>query len=114
VKQQSGFTLLETVLALLLFSVGALGLAATTAAITRNLTLSSIRERSARIAAARIETLHSLTCAAITSGTESLTGVTSSWSATASGSRVSLTEAVTYNLGKTTRTDSYSSTFRCR
>jgi Tfp pilus assembly protein PilV len=114
VKWKSGFTLLEAVLALLLFSVGGLGLAAATATITRSLALSSIRERSARVAAARIETLHSLACAAMTGGTESVNGISSSWSATLAGSRVLVSEAVTYKLGAQTRTDSYSSTFRCK
>lgn len=113
-KSRSGFTLLEAVLSLLVFSVGALGLAATTASITRSLTLSSVRERSARIAAARIETLRSLTCAAINSGTESLNGITSSWSTTVTGSRVSVTEAVSYRLGAQSRTDSYTSIFGCK
>jgi Tfp pilus assembly protein PilV len=114
VKHNPGFTLLEAVLALLVFTVGALGLAATTATITRTLALSSVRERAARIASARIETLHSLSCAAITGGAESVNGVTSSWSATLNGSHVAVSEAVTYKLGAQSRTDSYSSAFRCK
>jgi prepilin-type N-terminal cleavage/methylation domain-containing protein len=114
VKQQSGFTLLEAVLALLVFSVGALGLAATTATITRSLALASVRERSARVAAARIETLRSLTCAAMTGGSEVVNGITSSWSATVTGQSVAVSEAVTYKLGPQLRTDSYPSIFRCK
>ena len=109
-----GFTLIELVLAIFVFAIGALGLAATTAVITRSLAMAGIRERAARLATARIEALRGLSCASVHSGSESVQGLVSSWTVTPAGTRVDVVETVTYGLNGSPRTDSYSSLFRCQ
>ena len=54
---ESGYTLIEIVVALLLFTVGGLALVATSAVIGRELNANATRERAGRIAATRLEIL---------------------------------------------------------
>lgn len=111
-RARPGFTLIETVLAIFIFTVGALGLAATTAVITRSLAVAAARERSARIASARLETLRSLPCGG-QSGSESSHGFQSAWTVAPPSSGASIVERVTYLAAGTTRTDTYSATVPC-
>ena len=108
-----GFTLIEMVLAIFVFSIGALGLAATTAVITRSLAWSAIRERARRVAEGRIESLRALSCGLARSGSETRQGITSTWTVTQTGTSVSIVESVTYNAGGATRTDAYPALVRC-
>ena len=78
-KSRHGLTLIEVIVAMLLFSVGALGMAAASAAITRQMTLSLLRSRAASIARDRDEAAHSIGCAGISSGNETKQGITSHW-----------------------------------
>ncbi len=109
-----GFTLIELVLAIFIFSVGALGLAATTAQITRSLAATAMRERALKIASARIEELRSLSCASARSGSETVNGIVSGWTVSASGMRITILESVTYTLNGLGRTDTYRAFVRCR
>jgi len=81
-KSRHAFTLIEVIVAILLFSVGALGMAAASAAITRQMTLSLLRSRAASIARDRDETAHAAGCAGISSGSETKQGVVSRWTVT--------------------------------
>lgn len=112
-RRRCGFTLIETVIAVFVFAVGALGLAATTAIVTRSLAQSAIRERATRIAEARIEILRGLSCPLIGGGSESIQGVTSTWTSAVAAGHATVTEIVAYTLGGRQRSDSYSTAFRC-
>ena len=108
-----GFTLIETILALLIFSVGALALAGTAALVGRELNVDDLRERATRIAASRVEVLRA-GCPAATSGSEIIGRVTSQWSVTPGESaRVSVTESVSYASWKGSRTDTYRAVLKC-
>jgi prepilin-type N-terminal cleavage/methylation domain-containing protein len=76
---RAGLTLIEIVVAILVFSVGALGLAAATAAVTRQMTMSLLRSRAAGIARSRDETAHATVCARVSGGDETQQGVNSAW-----------------------------------
>jgi prepilin-type N-terminal cleavage/methylation domain-containing protein len=111
---RTGYTLIEIVVALTLFSVGGLALVATSAVVGRELTASATRERAGRIAAARLEMLRAA-CHNASGGREEFGRIHSEWSVgSVDSSRVSLVEAVTYptKLGK--RTDTYRVTVPCR
>jgi prepilin-type N-terminal cleavage/methylation domain-containing protein len=66
----SGFTLVEVLVALLVFAVGALGLAAETAALTRLVARSRRVARVSAAAAMRLERLQAGACDARANGTE--------------------------------------------
>src|SRR5215208_4309163 len=74
-----GLTLIEVIVAMLLFSVVALGLAASSAAITRQMSVSALRSRSALIARTRAELAQSIGCGASTAGSETTNGIRSTW-----------------------------------
>ena len=108
-----GFTLIETVVALLVFSVGALALAGTAAIIGRDLKVDGLREQATRIAASRVEALRA-GCRAGTSGSEIIGGVVSRWSVTSGDSSgASVTESVSYVSWTGARTDTYRAILRC-
>jgi prepilin-type N-terminal cleavage/methylation domain-containing protein len=110
---RAGFTLIETVFAMFVFSVGALALAATTALVMRSLGESALRERAARIAAARLETLRSLGCGQAQSGTEQRGGFQTTWTVSPSSGPISAVTTISYSLYGKSRAESYSSLFAC-
>ncbi|MBA3645930.1 MAG: prepilin-type N-terminal cleavage/methylation domain-containing protein [Gemmatimonadaceae bacterium] len=111
-RSRRAFTLIETIFAIFIFSVGALGFAATTAIIVRSLAVAAARERAARAASARLETLRTLSCTA-QSGSDTRDGFQSSWSVSPAPSGVSVVDRVTYTAAGGMRTDTYSAVFPC-
>jgi prepilin-type N-terminal cleavage/methylation domain-containing protein len=112
-RRQAGYTLIELIVALLVFSVGGLGLVATSAVIGRELIANAARERAGRIAATRIEIL-AAHCRGATAGVETIAGIRSEWSADfPDSSRVSLLESVTYPTRRGGRTDIYRALLPC-
>jgi len=108
-----GYTLIETIVAVLLFTLGGLALASTSAVIGRELNANGLRERAARIAASRLETI-SAECRASSSGRESLQQVESNWSVSfPDPSRVSVVASVSYVTWKGQRTDFYRAILPC-
>lgn len=109
-----GYTLIEIIIALLLFSIGGLALVSTSALIARATNADGIRERAARIAASRLEIL-SIECQGAVSGRETLQQVESEWSVTALDSaRIRVVEAVGYPTSEGRLTLRFASIFPCR
>jgi prepilin-type N-terminal cleavage/methylation domain-containing protein len=110
----AGYTLIEVIAALLVFTVGALALAASSAVVARTMATNALRERGARVAASRIALIKS-ECRMAASGTERVQGMQSVWSVTRSDrSRVDLTETVSYESPAGRRTRTYRTTIWCR
>ena len=111
--RQAGYTLIELVVALFVFTVGGLGLVAASAVIGRELTANAIRERAARIAATRLEIL-AAECRGAVEGSETIGGIRSEWSVGfADSSRVTLLESVSYQTRRGGRTDVYRAILPC-
>ena len=92
----TGYTLIEIILALLLFTIGGLALVSTSALIARATRADGIRERAGRIAASRLEVL-GVECQRAVSGRETLQQIQSEWAVTLLDSaRIRVVEAVTY------------------
>jgi type II secretory pathway pseudopilin PulG len=110
----SGYTLIEIIVALLMFTIGGLALVSTSALIARATNADGIRERAGRIAASRLEIL-SAECQGAVSGRETLQRVESEWSVTPLDSaRVSVVETVTYPTPEGRRTLRFPSVLMCR
>lgn len=108
-----GYTLIEAIVALLLFTLGGLALASTSAVVGRELNTNAIRERAARIAASRLEVIRA-ECRTASSGREALQHVESDWSASfPDPSRVTVVESVRYVTWKGPRTDFYRAILPC-
>jgi prepilin-type N-terminal cleavage/methylation domain-containing protein len=109
----AGYTLIEVVVALLLFSVGALALVATSAVIGRELNANGIRERAGRMAESRLEILGA-GCRGATAGREVRGEIESEWAVDFPDSaHVSLLESIEYPTRRGNRTDSYRVTVPC-
>src|SRR3979490_1437527 len=92
----TGFTLIEIIVALLLFTIGGLALVSTSALIARATNVDGIRERAGRIAASRLAIL-AVECRRAGSGRETLQGVESDWSVRLlDPARISVVEMVSY------------------
>ncbi|HEX3533745.1 MAG TPA: prepilin-type N-terminal cleavage/methylation domain-containing protein [Gemmatimonadaceae bacterium] len=112
-RRKAGYTLIEVVVALLVFTVGALALAASSAMIARAMATNALRERGGRVAASRIELIKS-ECGTAASGRERLQQIESTWSVTRSdNSRVDVAETVTYESPRGPRSKTYRTTVWC-
>ena len=108
-----GYTLIEIVVALVVFTTGALGLAAGSAVVAREMSTNGVRAEAGRLAASRQEIVGSR-CRAAKSGSETRGPITSVWSISRIGSfRVNLAGTVSYTGPGGMRAESYSAKIRC-
>ena len=108
-----GYTLVEIIVAILLFTIGGLALASTSAVVGRAMSASSMRERAARTAASRIEVL-AAKCRRAESGSETIRGIDSRWTVSFPDStRIGVVESVSYLAWGIRRTDLYGGLFPC-
>ena len=113
IKLRIGYTLIEIVVAIFLFSVGGLALVATSATVGRELAVNAARERAGRIAATRLELLRA-GCHSAISGHEAFGRIESQWSVDGSdSSHLSVVESITYPTREGARTDVYRGTMWC-
>jgi prepilin-type N-terminal cleavage/methylation domain-containing protein len=113
IDRRPGYSLIELIVAILVFSVGGLGLVATSAVVGRELSANAARERAGRIAVTRLEIL-TVQCRVAMAGRETITGIRSEWSVGfPDSSRVSLVESVTYPSRRGGRTDIYRAVLPC-
>lgn len=112
-RLRPGYTLLETIIALFLFTVGGLALVAISAVVGRELDANAIRERAGRIAANRLEILGA-DCLGAGAGEEMLGPIESKWSVSfPDSSHMSALESITYPTPRGGRTDVYRVTLPC-
>jgi prepilin-type N-terminal cleavage/methylation domain-containing protein len=110
---QHGFTVVELIVALLLFAVGGLALASTSALIGRSLNVDVVRERAARVATRQIE-LAAASCHDAVGGRSSSRQIDSEWLVSRpSIGRVEVIEAVAYSTATRLRSDSYHALLHC-
>ena len=108
-----GYTLVEVIIAILVFGVGVLGMVASSGIVSKAMAGNAVRERSGRIAASRIEVVHSQ-CRTARSGEERFQQVHSRWLIAADNpSRISVIESVTYPAANGLRTDIYRAVVWC-
>ena len=109
----AGYTLAEIVIAILVFSVGGLTLAASSAVVVQAMGANALRERGYRIAASKIEEIRA-ECAIATSGRATVQGIESRWLVvrTEPGT-ISATESVRYRSASGFHVDTYRATIWC-
>lgn len=111
---ERGFSLAEVMIAMVILTVGVLGIAASSAAITRMSAEGGRASGSAAVAESRIETLTGTPCASLVSTGSATTGkFTESWTVTNSGLLRTITVTVSYNMGQRTRTSTYIAYMSC-
>jgi prepilin-type N-terminal cleavage/methylation domain-containing protein len=113
-RRNAGYTLIEVMMALLVFTVGALALAASSTVVAQAMSTNALHERAGRVAASRIALIKS-ECGIAVSGSETVQQMESTWSvARGDRSRVSVTETVSYRSPRGPRTLTYRTTIWCR
>ena len=113
-----GVTMIELLVALAIVSVGVFGLAGGATLVTRLTGGGTVQSRAALIANAHLEQWRSMSCSSVTSGTDTVRAVISTWTATAvtpasvrRGTSVHLT--VQYPTTKGMRTQVYNTLLPC-
>ncbi|HEX9607208.1 MAG TPA: hypothetical protein VF962_08265 [Gemmatimonadaceae bacterium] len=109
----TGYTLIETIVALFLFTVGGLALVSTSALIGREMNSNAVRERAGRMAASRLEILRAA-CRRAASGRETVQQVESEWSvAFLDSAHLSVIEIVSYPALDGRRIDQFRAVLSC-
>ncbi len=110
----SGFTLVEVIIAVMILTVGLLGLASTAGVVTRMIGQGQRYSEAAWLASQRFEILRSQTCASMSSGTEPEGQFSSDWTVTPLGTAANrITVDVTSPTGVGTRIDKFETTVAC-
>ena len=114
VASHSGFTLVEVIIAIIILSVGLLGLASTAGLVTRMIGQGQRYSEAAWMASQRFETLRSQTCESMSRGSASAGQFSSSWTVTPVGTVVNrITVEVTSPTGVGTRIDTFATSVAC-
>jgi prepilin-type N-terminal cleavage/methylation domain-containing protein len=118
ITPRRGVTMVELMVALAIVSVGVFGLAGGATLVTRLMGGGTVQTRASVIANAHIEQFRSLSCGSITSGTDTVRSVISTWTKsdiTVSGNRrgMSVNLTVQYPTTKGMRSQSYRTIIPC-
>ena len=112
-KSRAGFTIVELIVAMIVFAVGVLGLAATAASVTRLMGGATRQTIAANIAQSRLEKLRASPCGTLTNGADTTRGVVSAWTVQPVTRGVNVTETVIFPTQGGNRTRTYKTTLPC-
>lgn len=113
-RAQRGLTLVEVVVALVVFAIGVVGLQAGTVAVLAQLNRARQRALADAAIAARFERLHWLPCAAVSAGSENYRGITTSWTVTGAAGSLDARVVSTFSLSGAPRAEEFLGAVRCR
>jgi type IV pilus modification protein PilV len=112
-RARAGFTLAELLVALMVFSVGALAMAATSVNVMTLITASKTRATAASVASARLERMRSQPCSALTSDSTTTRGITESWQVVSLTRADDVTVRITFPANHKMQTRIYRSFLPC-
>lgn len=110
---RGGFTLVEVMVAMLILTIGLLGLATTSAVVIRQMGDAGRMGVAASVAQSRVEKLRLANCTTTKTDSSTARGVKEKWTITplSRSARIDLT--ITYNTRNGLRSQSYRSTVPC-
>ena len=112
-KQRAGFTLVELMVAMMVFAVGMLGLAATAATVTKLMGGAKRQTIASTVAQSRMERLRSSPCGSLVAGTETNRGVVNKWTVEPITRGVNVTDTVTFRSARGVTYKVYKTTLPC-
>jgi len=112
---ERGFSLIEVIAAMIILSVGVIGMAASTTAIQNMTTQGTLTGNAAAVAGSRFDVLRATPCASLaTSGTATTQlKFNEKWSITTAGNLRSVVDSVTYTFRAKPRTTAFSTVISC-
>jgi prepilin-type N-terminal cleavage/methylation domain-containing protein len=110
-----GFALVEVMMTLLVFTIGLLAMASYATTMSRQMRDGGGMVSASSLARTRFEQLSALPCQNLVAGTATATAgaVTETWTITPASRSVSITDQVTFPVGRRTQTQSYSTILPC-
>lgn len=100
-RGRSGFTIVELIVAMLMLTIGLLGLAGVGAVVLKQMKGGTYQTIAASIAQSRFEQLEGDPCTSIIGGTATVRGMTEKWNVAALGLRAkTVYDTVTYSSSK--------------
>lgn len=112
-RARAGFTLAELLVALMVFSVGALAMVATSANVMTLITSSKNRALAASVAASRFERMRAQPCSAHRTDSASTRGVTEAWQVVKLAKADDVTVRVSFIANHRTQSRIYRSFLQC-
>jgi prepilin-type N-terminal cleavage/methylation domain-containing protein len=112
-KPRAGFTLVELLVAMMVFAVGMLGLAATAATVTKLMGGAKRQTIASTVAQSRMERLRSSPCGSLVAGTETSRGVVNKWTVEPITRGVNVTDTVTFRSARGVTYKVYKTTLPC-
>lgn len=112
-QREGGFTIVELLVAVVIFSVGLLALAGTAGVILTSLTSTQSRTIAAGVADSRFERIRTTTCAGRASGTATTRGIAEAWTVTHVARADDVTVAVTFLTNHQSRTQTFRTFMPC-
>jgi prepilin-type N-terminal cleavage/methylation domain-containing protein len=111
---RSGFTLVEMMVAVMILSIGLLGLAGTAAVVTRQVGGGANQNAAAQVVQSRYEMFRSTPCNNITQNKATTRGVYEHWVPGATVNRVRvIVDTVKYSVGGSAKTEIYTMAVPC-
>jgi prepilin-type N-terminal cleavage/methylation domain-containing protein len=112
--RRAGWTLVEMMVAVVIMSVGLLGLVGTSAVVTRQVSGAATRSTAANVIQSRLEWMRSVPCSAIKDSTVTTRGVTEHWVPIDTVNRIVwVTDTVKFSVDGSVRTQVYTMTAQC-
>jgi type II secretion system protein I len=110
---RAGFTLVELMVAMIIFAMGILAMASTASVVVRQMGDSGRMSIAATVAQSRIEQLYAGDCRTAQTGSATTSGVTESWTVTPATRSAVFSVTVTYVARRGARSQTYESTVSC-
>ena len=111
--RERGFTLVELMVAMIIFVIGLLALASTTAVTTRHMGGGAQMARAASAAQTRFERLRAEACETITDGSDESRGIAEKWTVTTMPRAVEVTLVVSFDTNRGSREHEYKTIIPC-